>query len=40
LTAKLKANGYELVSRPRTTGDGYHESCIVATEQNQIEATI
>ena len=29
LTARLKADGYEVVSGPRTTGDGYYESCIV-----------
>lgn len=31
---------YEVVSGPRTTGDGYYESCIVAIEGNQIEITI
>ena len=40
LTAVLRADGYEVVSGPRTTGDGYYESCIVAIEQNQIEITI
>ena len=40
LTAALRADGYEVVSGPRTTGDGYYESCIVAIEQNQIEITI
>ena len=40
LTAELKADGYEVVSGPRTTGDGYYESCIVAIEGNQIEITI
>ena len=39
LTAKLKADGYEVISGPRTTGDGYYESCIVAIEGNQIEVT-
>ena len=39
LTATLKANGYEVISGPRTTGDGYYESCIVAIEGNQIEIT-
>lgn len=39
LTAVLKADGYEVVSGPRTTGDGYYESCIVAIEGNQIELT-
>ena len=39
LTMKLKTDGYEVISGPRTTGDGYYESCIVAIEQNQIEIT-
>lgn len=40
LTAKLRADGYEVLSGPRVTGDGYYESCIVAVEQNQIEITV
>ena len=40
LTERLRAAGYELVSGPRTTGDGYYESCIVAIEGNQIELTV
>lgn len=40
LTALLKENGYEVLSGPRTTGDGYYESCIVAIEGNQIELTV
>lgn len=40
LTATLKAYGYEVISGPRTTGDGYYESCIVAVEGNQIEITV
>ncbi len=40
LTGRLKADGYEVVSGPRTTGDGYYESCIVVVEGNQIEITI
>ncbi len=39
LTAELKADGYEVISGPRTTGDGYYESCVVAIEGNQIEIT-
>ena len=39
LTAKLKSDGYEVISGPRTTGDGYYESCIVAIEGNLIEFT-
>lgn len=40
LTAELRADGYEVVSGPRTTGDGYYESCVVAVEGNQIEITV
>lgn len=40
LTEELKADGYEVVSGPRTTGDGYYESCILGIEGNQIEITI
>jgi len=40
LTARLKADGYEVISGPRTTGDGYYESCIIAVEENQIEITV
>ena len=39
LTARLKADGYEVLSGPRTTGDGYYESCVVGIEGNQIEIT-
>lgn len=39
LTSRLKQDGYEVVSGPRTTGDGYYESCIIAVENNQIEIT-
>lgn len=40
LTAQLKEDGYQVISGPRTTGDGYYESCVVAIEGNQIEITI
>lgn len=40
LTTRLKEDGYEVISGPRTTGDGYYESCVVAVEGNQIEITI
>ena len=33
------ADGYQIVSGPRTTGDGYYESCVVAVEGNLIELT-
>ena len=40
LTALLKKDGYDVVSGPRTTGDGYYESCIIGFEGNQIEITV
>lgn len=40
LTAELKEAGYKVISGPRTTGDGYYESCIVGVEGNQIEITV
>ena len=40
LTAKLKEDGYPAISGPRTTGDGYYESCILGPEGNQIEITV
>ena len=40
LTARLKADGYEVMSGPRTTGDGYYESCVVGFEGNLVEITV
>ena len=40
LTKKAELAGYEVISGPRTTGDGYYESCIVAVEDNRIEITV
>ncbi len=40
LTGRLKADGYEVVSGPRTTGDGYYESCVVGIEGNLVEITV
>ena len=40
LTEKMKHDGYQLISGPRTTGDGYYESCIIGMEGNQIEITV
>ena len=39
-TEKMKKDGYNVISGPRTTGDGYYESCIIGIEGNQIEVTI
>ena len=40
LTERLREDGYTVISGPRTTGDGYYESCVVAIEDNQLEITI
>ena len=40
LTDRLRADGYTILSGPRTTGDGYYESCVLAFEDNQIEITV
>jgi lactoylglutathione lyase len=40
LTLKLKEAGFETVSGPRTTGDGYYESCILGPDAIQIEITV
>lgn len=40
LTKELKNDGYQVISGPRTTGDGYYESCVIGIEGNQIEITV
>ncbi len=40
LTEKMRNDGYDIISGPRTTGDGYYESCIIGIEGNQIEITV
>lgn len=40
LTQRLLNDGYEVISGPRTTGDGYYESSIVGIEGNIIEITV
>ena len=40
LTRLLESDGCEVISGPRTTGDGYYESCVVSIEGNQIEITV
>ena len=38
-TARLHGAGFTIVSGPRTTGDGYYESCILDPEGNMVEIT-
>ena len=40
LTARLRTDGFEVVSGPRITGDGYYESCVAAIEENRVEITV
>lgn len=40
LTEKLRKAGYQVISGPRTTGDGYYESCVLGPEDNLIEITV
>lgn len=37
LTSQLSADGYEVYSPPRLTGDGYFESCVSDPEGNRVE---
>lgn len=39
LTRRLEEDGYKVLSGPRTTGDGYYESCVQGFENNLIEIT-
>lgn len=40
MTTQLSSEGYEVLSGPRVTGDGYYESCIKGFEGNLIELTV
>jgi lactoylglutathione lyase len=40
ITEKIRKDGFSILSEPRTTGDGYFESCIADTDGNRIEITI
>ena len=40
MTKLLSDAGYPVISGPRTTGDGYYESCILGIEGNIIELTV
>ncbi len=40
ITRRLSADGYEVLSGPRTTGDGYYESCISGFDGIVVELTI
>ena len=40
LTERLRSAGYQVVSGPRVTGDGYHESQIIGIEGLVLEITV
>lgn len=40
LTDTFRADGFEILDGPRTTGDGYYESVVFDPERNRIEITI
>lgn len=40
LTERLAKDGFEILSGPRTTGDGYYESRVIGVEGNLIELTV
>lgn len=40
LTKQLQSDGFEVISGPRVTGDGYYESCVVCIEGIMIELTV
>ena len=40
LTERMRQDGYEVISGPRITGDGYYESCILGVEGCQVEITV
>jgi lactoylglutathione lyase len=40
LTARLEKDGFRIVSKPRQTGDGYYESCVLDPDGNKVEITI
>ena len=40
LTARMQVDGWQVLSGPRLTGDGYYESCIAGFEGNKIEITV
>lgn len=40
LTRRLREDGYEVTSGPRTTGDGYYESVVLDGDGNPVEITV
>ena len=40
ITKRLADDGFTVLSGPRTTGDGYYESCVLGPENNVLELTV
>ena len=40
LTQRLAEDGCQVVSHPRTTGDGYYESVVLDLDGNRVEITV
>ncbi len=40
LTNLLAQEGFEIVGKPRTTGDGYYESVVLDPDGNKVEITV
>jgi lactoylglutathione lyase len=39
ITARITDDGFVLASEPRSTGDGYYESCVLDPDNNRVEIT-
>ncbi len=39
-TEELRKDGYNVLSGPRWTGDGYYESCVYDPDRNRVEITV
>ncbi len=37
LAKRLSADGHDVISAPRTTGDGYYEACVLDPDGNRVE---
>ena len=37
ISERLESDGYEIESKPRVTGDGYYESCVLDPDGNKVE---
>ena len=40
LTRRLEQDDFQVIGKPRTTGDGYYESVVLDPELNRIEITV